>query len=141
MGNSDFSYSGRVLPPGDILYLGLKGRMSPATTRRSVPRVREALVRRGLRALVLDYSRVNFLHNEVQFDHVTGRLAHLLPRNLVTAVVYSSASKPHAIMLTRALQASGLLVGAFADRRDAITWTRRVLTLRDTTDIALARSA
>lgn len=141
MGIKDFSYTGRVLPPGDILYLGLKGRMSPATTRRNVPAVREALVSRGLRALVLDYSQVVFLHNEVQFDHVTGRLAHFLPRDLVTTVVYSAASKPHAIMLTRALQASGLLVGAFANRRDAIIWTRRVLTLREATEIALARSA
>ena len=141
MGNEDFSYNGRVLPPGDILYLGLKGRMSPSMTRRSVPRVRDALVAQRLRALVLDYTDVDFLHNEVQFDHVTGHLAHFLPDGLITAIVYSAASKPHAIMLTRTLQAGGLLVGAFCNRRDAISWTRGVLTLRDTANIQLARSA
>lgn len=136
-----FSYMTRVLEPGDILYLRLSGIGTPRLSRDTAPAIADQLQRGGFRGLVIDFRPVRFVHNETQFDHLSGLTAHLFPDRLVTAFVYGPAQKPHAIMMIRALQAGGMLAGAFCSHRDAVHWVRDTLTFRDVSAPVLARTA
>lgn len=136
-----FQAVSRVLPPGDVLYLRLGGQNSPGASRERSQSLAHRLHRGGYRGLVIDFKRAVFLHNETQFDHLAGRLAHDLPAGLVSAFVYSEAQKAHTIMMIRSLQASGLLAGAFSNHHDAIGWVRDTLTFREVSAPQMAMSA
>lgn len=141
MRDNRFSYTTRVIDPGDVLYLRLSGIDTPAMSRETASKIAREVHCGRFRGLVADYRPVRFLHNETQFDHLSGKFAHILPEGLVMACVYGRPQKAHAIMMVRSLQASGMLAGAFRDHHDALSWIRDTLTFRDASATALKKSA
>lgn len=141
MRDNRFSYMTRVVDPGDVLYLRLSGIDTPQLSRDVAPEIAGQVRSGGFRGLVVDYRPVRFVHNEAQFDHLSGKIASLFPESLVTAYVYGPAQKAHAIMMIRALQAGGMLAGAFRDHHQALSWVRDTLTFRDVSAPMLKKSA
>lgn len=141
MRDERFTVTSRVLEPGNVLYLRLGGVYSAQLSAGHAPRLGQRLRERGFAGFVLDLRRVQFLHTETQFDHLSGLLAHLFPENLVTAFAYGEAQKAHTIMMVRAFQAGGALCGAFRSHRDAISWVRDTLTFREVSGRTLEKSA
>ena len=124
------SFVTRIFDGGDIYFVRGTGVETPSISRENTARLAERIHHGGYKGLVIDFRGLTFEHDETQFDHLTGRTAHLFPDELVTAFIYGARQKPHAIMMIRALQAGGMMAGAFKKRADALSWVRDCVLFR-----------